>query len=517
MKINPFIITAIIALSAVTNSCRDDEFLVSQPLDSYIADEFYNSDTQVIASTNHLYGKAWFNYYNKAVWAITEMGAGNAFSYSSDITSFKTFDVFSTNERLSEAWKSNFAVIAQSNALMNNLAVNAGANVTVTVKNNAIAEARLMRAVAYFNLVRLWGPVPIIEDNTTVASNPKINTNPIADVYKFIENDLIFASENLVSKVRGSNYAANGHVSKGTANALLAKVYLYEKKYDLAKAKAQEVINSGEFKLYGGSSLPTKSYADLFLTANNNNEESILAIQWAVTGVYGTGNNCNTQFAYSSLINASTFGGVFAPSMDLINNGYVTGDLRRKETFMLPNDHYSNILSSQGGFTVPTTINAQNTGSGIKKYVVGKATDSHGGADEWGMMANNTYLMRYADLLLIYAEATMGVSNNTADATAVSVFNQVRNRAGLPSVTNFTKADLFQERRKEFAFEAEYWFDLGRLPKSEAISILSAQNRGDASTPVYYTPTESDLMMPYPDAEVAKNPKLLETPVPYQF
>ena len=125
--------------------------------------------------------------------------------------------------------------------------------------------------------------------------------------------------------------------------------------------------------------------------------------------------------------------------------------------------------------------------------------------------------MRYAELLLIHAEAVLGNASSTADASALSSFNAVRNRAGLPSVTSFTFDDLFKERRKELAFEGDYWFDLGRLPRAQAIAIMSAQNRGNMYGVEHFTPEESDFILPYPTNEVAKNPKLLEAPVAYVF
>ena len=157
-----------------------------------------------------------------------------------------------------------------------------------------------MRATAYFYLVRLWGPVPIIENNLDYSDDPYINTNPEADIYKLIVSDYLAAINRLQEKTRGGNYGENARISKGSAKALLAKVYLYQKDYANAKIMAEDVINSGEFKLLGGSELPSKSFADLFTYANNNNEESIFAIQWKGDGNYGSANNCNTQFGISS-------------------------------------------------------------------------------------------------------------------------------------------------------------------------------------------------------------------------
>lgn len=240
-------------------------------------------------------------------------------------------------------------------------------------------------------------------------------------------------------------------------------------------------------------------------------------MQWKGDGNYGSASNCNTQFGIGSETSNTTYGAVFGPSQDILSL-YGTGDLRRKETIMLPGDVYPNMRVTSGlGLTVPGGDNAQVSGAGIKKYCIGKTTDLTGPADQWGMMDNNTYIMRYAELLLIHAEATLAGGASSTDGAALTSLNAVRNRAGLTSLTSFTFNDVFNERRKELAFEGDYWFDLGRIPRSQAIAIMSAQNRGDRNFARFYTPTESDFTLPYPDNEVSKNPKLLDPPVPYNF
>ncbi len=507
---------AIIAASILAASCASD-YLDRPSEDSYNVDQFYNTNSQVENSTNSLYGKVWFNFNNKAFWAIGEIASGNGFSYSSDINTLKELNANGGDPEIGNAWKSLWAVVAQSNALINGLPSHVGGEVSQETVDNAVGEAHFMRATAYFYLVRLWGNVPIITDNVATAANPNINTNPVADVYTFIKNDLIEATTLLKAKMRGPNYADNGHVSKGSAKAMLAKVYLYEKDYANAKLMAEEVINSGEFKLYGGPELPSKSYGELFYTSNDNNEESIVAMQWTA-GVYGTGNSTNTQFAYSSFINESSYGGVFAPSQDLIHT-FEPGDIRRKETIMLPGDVYPNITTADGvGLTVPANIDSQVSGAGLKKYVVGKASQIAGDPGANGMMANNTYIMRYADVLLIHAEAILAGGASTSDAAALASFNAVRNRAGLGNFPSITMNDILHERRVEFAYEGDYWYDLGRIPRAQAIAIVQAQNRGDKNNAVYLNDvSESDFILPYPSAEVIKNPKFNEPPVPYNF
>lgn len=361
---------------------------------------------------------------------------------------------------------------------------------------------------------------------------PQVNTNKVDDVYTLIIRDYKKAIELLSSKNRGSSYSSNIHVSKGSAKAMLAKVYLYKKDYASAKQLAEEVINSGEFKLLGGDELPTKSFGDLFTYAGNNNEESIFALQWPADGTYGSGNSANTSLGISvsgvSTSNAS-YGAVFAPSQDVLTI-YNTSDKRRKETFMLPGDVYPNVLAKYTSLngnntvttykplTVPTGTLSQGSGSAIKKYCIGIASDDTGRVDGWGMMANSTYIMRYAELLLIHAEAVLAGGGSTSDAVALKSLNAVRNRAGLASVTSFTFDDLFKERRRELAFEGDFWFDLRRLPSAQALALLSSQNRGDLWSGVKnYSADVNDLLLPYPDNEVAKNPKLLEAPVDYQF
>ncbi len=507
----------------VFSSCQE-EFTDRPPEDAISLDAYYSSNEQVMSATNGLYSRTWFQFNNKFFYAIAEVGSGNMYTNSSDVNAMRTFSLTGSDPELVNGWSALWANVAQANSIINFLPDRVGPAVSADVLNNTVGEAYFMRATAYFYLVRLWGAVPIIENNLDYASSPIINTNRVQDIYTLIENDYLKAADLLAAKVRTANYTANGRVSKGSAKSMLAKVYLYQQKYLLAKTMAEEVISSGEFKLLGGPMLPTKSFGDLFSYTNNNNEESIFALQWKGDGNYGSANNCNTQFGISngtiSTSNAS-YGGVFAPSQDIMN-AYSAGDLRRKQTIMLPGDTYPEIKVAPSGGTlvVPAAglIGGQGAGSAIKKYCIGVVNGAATGpADNWAMMDNNTYIMRYADLLLIHAEATLAGAASTSDASALASINAVRNRAGLSNLTSFTFNDILRERRLELCFEGDYWFDLGRIPRAQAIAIMSAQNRGNQFGAEYYTPEEGDFLIDYPDNEVAKNPLLLQPPVPYNF
>lgn len=519
----PYTLLAVALVVLALGSCSD-EFTNRPPEDAITLDNYYSTDEQVRSATNGLYSRTWFQFENKFFWAIAEVGSGNMYTNSSDVNAMRNFSITGSDPELKRGWASLWSNVAQSNALINFLADRVGPAVSEPVLQNTIGEAYFMRATAYFYLVRLWGPVPIIENNVELVTDPNVPTNRVEDIYTLIVRDYQMAIERLEEKNRGAIYTNNGHVSKGSAKAMLAKVYLYMKEYALAKAMAEEVINSGEFKLYGGPQLPGKTFADLFKYSNNNNEESIFALQWKGDGRYGSANNCNTQFGIStgdvSTSNAS-YGGVFAPSQDIMV-AYETNDLRRRETIMFPGAIYPEItVAPSGGFlTVPDAANigGQGAGAAIKKYCIGIVNgDVTGPADPWAMMDNNTYIMRYADLLLVHAEATLAGAGSTSDAGALASFNAVRTRAGLGSLASITFDDIFNERRLELAFEGDYWFDLGRIPRAQAISIMAAQNRGNQWTAEYFTPEEKDFLIPIPDDDLTKNPKLGQPPVPYTF
>jgi hypothetical protein len=526
-----------------TTGCKKD-FFNRPPEDAITVDNFYQTNDQVIASTNALYNSPWFNWVGKSGWAITELAGGNGRTYSDDVISLFNFSLTDINPRIADAWNSLFTVVAQSNALINNLPVKVSASVDKAVLNNALGEAHLMRALAYFHIVRIWGNVPIIENSVDFVGNFQVNTNPVTDIYKFIINDLKFAEANCTPKIRAGASIAQGHVSSGSASALLAKVYLYMDDYTNARAEAEKVINSGEFKLYRGNItndqiatygytglIDGKNYNDLFKTVNNNNEESVIALQWAGGAAYGHGNPQQASFAIAGVTGTGDGYSVLGPTIDL-QNAYEPGDTRLHGTIMKAGDFYPEINQAAGGFTVPASVNAQNTKAGIKKYVVGTPADN-GGIGAAQSAANCTYMMRYAEVLLIAAESILGANNSTTDVSALKYYNMVRNRAGLAPVTSFTKTNMFHERRIELAIEGDYWFDLGRMDgwqgiltvkHPKALAVIANQERGtysnDTPPQVYSdkkTAKDEFFNFPIPQVETATDPKLLDPPVPYKF
>jgi hypothetical protein len=508
-----------LAVSAVV-ACKKS-FFNGTPTGQYTVDNYFKSSNEVQAATAVLYGAPWFNFNCTYSMSIGDVYSGNSTGdANAAMIQFQNMNVTQSNEYLYKGWASLYSVVGQANAIIENLNNNPNAtSLSTAVTNTALGECYFMRAAAYFYLVRNYGAVPIVEDTIDFSKNYQLPRNIESDVYKFIINDLKQAETKLPNKG-----ATPGRVSAGAAKAMLAKVYLTMDDFTNAKAKAWEVISNES--TYGYALMT--NFADLFYTRNNNKEESVWALQWVASnadGAYSTGNVTQAYCAaYGQELTGGTDGwGSFKPSIDLQRDS-IAGDLRRKPTYMRANDHYAELLQAKGGYTY--TGCKSRTGGNVKKYVVGNYEDNAATGGVYSMSTGiNTYMIRYADVLLTYVEATIGSGTSTTDAMAITQFMRVRTRAGLGGipVSEITTDDLLRERRLEFAFEGQYWYDILRLPQDKALQKLSNTERGlfegwcGAGTVVSnkITATANMLLFPIPQSEIDIDPKLAEAPVPY--
>jgi hypothetical protein len=210
--------------------------------------------------------------------------------------------------------------------------------------------------------------------------------------------------------------------------------------------------------------------------------------------------------------------------------GYAPGDRRREWSVMEHGFHRAEWVNASypNGFTYDTTQATNNTyiktgtRSNILKYVVGpNRSDEPVNTSAHSSMP--TFILRYADVLLIYAEAAMAGTGSTNDPLALSAFNQVHTRAGLDElVGTLTIDELLHERKVEFAFEGDYWFDIQRQGREKANEIVSNQERGTLNdegileTSKKFTfPASFELFLPIPQSETVSNPLLLEEPVSF--
>ena len=509
--------TAVLGLSLLaTTSCKE-EFLNQTPLSSITIDNFFQNKEQLLASTGALYGFPWFNFNDKALVAMGDVMGGNVHTYDSQFQPFMVFSVQPANARIAEAWASLYKVVGMSNTLIKLIPEKAATSISKEDINAAIGEAKFMRALAYFYLTRLWGAIPIVEDSQLATGDANINRNRPEDVYKLIIKDLHFAEINCQP-----NKSTDGRISVWSAKALLAKIYLYQKDYVNARTKAEEVINSGQYSLMS-------DYSDCFKQLKNNNAESVFALQWkANADAWGVQNTAQAYLAPygEGIVETGDGWGSVTPSIDLVGI-YQKNDKRKKPSIMTAGDIYPELISKSNpkGYTYPTTRLISASKSNFRKYVVG-APPANGGTDGdvfFMKTSLNTNILRFAEVYLIAAEAIMGTANSTSDVKAISYFNKVRIRAGLAPAQTITFDDIIQERRIEMAGEGDYWYDLCRIDRAKAIDIISKQERGifyDLTNPPAerkVTPTTKDFLMPIPQGESDRSPKLLEEPIPYVF
>jgi hypothetical protein len=560
MKTRYFLIAFAVVASTVLISCSD-EFLNRPPEDTLVDGNFYKSDDQVLAGTAALYSAVWKDYIDKSNFKLGDFRGGTTFRAWGD----RDHVLFNTTEASPDnsfAYRSFYVIVGQANLAIYNINTYAGSGVSDEVKNHAIAEARFMRATAYWHLVSIYGPVPIIENNLDHLQNPYLKRNLVADVWEFITRDYEFAAANLMETA-----PASGRITKWSAEGMLARVYLTragvestggtrnQEYLDKARDYAERVIT-----LSGKSLLP--DYADLFLYPYDNNEESLFELQWVFTTNYTYANTMVSQITYSNdIANGDGWGGDIGASWWMlslydglmINNGANPGftlDERLKATYMLPGFTYPEItqtvrdgngVESEQDLVFPNPgATADNSYASIKKYVIGKAKDVDNQATTQ-RYPNNTYMLRLSEMYLTYAEAVLGNGASTSDAKALEYFNEVHQRAGLPEFTDpLTWNDIFEERMKEFAMESMAWYDLVRLhyyDPQKAYDIINAQDRGlfvvkpdRWPDPTGWTFTKTswfadrfaiansgNFLVPLPATEVSQAPTLTEEPVPYNF
>lgn len=542
-------------------------FLERPPTDSIVDANFYQTDEQVLAGTASLYNRVWFEYNDKAYYNIGDFRAGTAYSAWNDRGNV-LFNTTAENGENNASWRAFFNVVAQSNMAIVNINKYAGASVSPAVKKQALAEARFMRALAYRFLVMNYGEVPIITNNLDYLTDTSLRKNTIPSVWRFITREMRSCVEDLPATA-----TQPGRITKWSAEGMLARFYLTRAGVEGAgpddglKVRKQEFLDSAKYFAQrvitqSGAQL-LSNYADLFKYPYDNNKESLFELQWVYQpGSWGVQNSMPAYLNFSNdIANGDGWGGDksaswwmlskyegFEASGDTMLRGR-TLDQRLKATFMLPGFSYPEITqvtnNVKGKLVVPNSTGDPSFAY-IKKYVVGKSEDV-GGAGQQNY-PNDTYMMRLAEMYLIYAEAVLGNNASTTDATALQYFNAVHTRAGLPArtltdpVTNadtpLTFDDIFNERMLEFAMESMAWYDFVQLHyynPQKAYDILNSQDRGafNIRTDAYPNPTvwtikkttwfaerkinanKGNFRLPIPSAEISLAPNLKAPAVDY--
>lgn len=507
----------------------DNGFLDRPSLDKISANNFYQTTTEIRLATSNLYGPIW-GQWNAQILSLGDVISGNGTTgtyQGSDNNELFAVNLSASNGIANQQWTGLYNVIGQCNNTILGIQQYAPATVTTSDKNAAIAEARFIRGVAYFYLTMLWGPVPIVEDNSKLIAQPLLNRIITKDVYKFVTNDLTFAAQNLpLTDVKG-------RVTTWSAQGMLSKVYLTQAGLDGNGTRNQALLDSA--KLYASNVCKNSgialhpSYYDLFKVQFNDVPEDLFALQWAAGAEYNMGNFLN-NYAPSAEIMPYKIGawGAIHPTTGFFSLYSAKDSIRRKATIMLNGDLFPELNTAGGGFKA--------NGVSLKKHIIGNQVDNSSPLMSWFSSPEHNAILRLADVYLIYAEAIMGSNTSTSDPEALLYFNKVRTRAGVDPLTTITLDALLNERRIELAFEGQYWMDLVRLSywnQDKALAIINSQNRtffsytpATSTTPAVVTAddspvltvlpaTPSSFQIQIPARELTSNPKLADPAVAY--
>jgi hypothetical protein len=455
-------------------SCSD--FLDEEPV-SFLSDsQFYQTAEDAIAAVNAAYQPmATGAYYGQQFFAQTELKAEYTLGRGSHQPS-GVYQLDQTNiGRVAGIWRLAYLCINRSNAVLERIP---SMEIDETLKDRIVSEAHFVRALNYFNLVRLWGPVPLQKNEIASIVDFSFPRASVDDIYALIIDDLLAAEGGLALRSEQMAPAELFRATKGAAQTLLAHVYLTRGEYDKAMTKAAEVIASNEYTL-------EPDIMDVYDVERQTNSEDVFSIKFS--RIEGLGSDLapythNANAGYSS----SGFRTVLGNKKSFLST-WDPADLRR-------NLNLYNTKADSAFLTASEPIL-------FKKYIDSEAQGTHG---------NDFPVYRLPDAFYMYAEADVRSDGNLS-AQGLEYINMVRRRAyGLDVNTPDPSVDfdsgltadeylqiIFDERGKEFLLEGKRWFDMLRYDNVEEMLTASGFT---------YTPTL--LLWPIPQEVIDYNEAL---------
>ena len=401
---------------------------------------------------------------------------------------FDKFTLDASNSIVNDLWTGYYDVVSAANnaisqmSLFRNAIQNAQTRVYI---GQCEGEARTIRAYAYFNLVRMFGSVPIVDTVMTSDQLAALRQSSREDVYQFIADDLDYAIS-VLPVAYTSAYA--GRITSFTARALKAKVMLYVGDWEEAALRADEIISSGRFGLLA-------DFREVFSIDGENSKESLFEIQSSTLGGI-TGTAPYIEYAYvqgprgNSPANMQGWG-FCTPSEDLIAFFNLRGEVVRPATTLL----YRGTITPEGDEIKETCTNPVYNGKCYTPSIYNNWSNNGYGFD------HNVRVLRYSDVLLIYAEALLrGAPVGECGLSADDAVNLVRHRAQLPLLSGASLQDVWDERRAELAMEEDRFFDLVRT--GQAASVLAPNGFR----------TNKNELLPVPASQRQLNTNLQQNP-----
>ncbi|WP_281670156.1 RagB/SusD family nutrient uptake outer membrane protein [Segatella buccae] len=479
-KYKTFITVLMAGIGIMTATSCSDSFLDLAPKSNMNEKDFYKSASDFATARISAYATLYNEYGPASGMSYTEMltdeteanegkllvGSNDGIS-TTDVYPFSTYSLEPSNTAVKHFWQMGYSDLNIINKTLDNLNASGDfANTTIGLQYKA--ELRFLRALYHFNLVRMFGDIPIVTHSMTIPESYKVMRSATDDVYKFIIDELKYSIENLPMK---SAKTVSGQITKGAAETCLGEVYLTRGSKKEAAAILKSVIDSKKYSL-------VDNYADLWSLNRKNSEESILEIQY----VAGAGKPSSPYFEYYApfenfSITAQGYG--LNQVTSILYKSYEENDPRREASI-------ATSFIDRSGNKISTLFE--------KKWIDSTYIKNHSYYYD-----NNFIVYRYADVLLMYAEA----------ANDAEYLNQVRTRVGLPGFgTPRFPSDKYpslelaieHERNVELALEFHRWFDLKRTGRATVI-ISSAKNKQI---------TNDMLVLPIPQTEIQNNPALTQ-------
>jgi len=468
------ILYTLIAFSFILFTGCGDDYLTVSPEVVQGATNYYQTKDQFIQAVNGAYAPLQ-GLHTTQLWALTEMRSDNT-SYQrnlSDRSGFPYENLDEFQEQTDNTHTTNFFISSYRGASRCNLILDRidASSIDQATKDVVSGQALFLRAFYYFQLVRVFGDVPLVlkEVKSTSEAFELAKRKPAADVYASILTDIKAAIDKLPEVYTVA--ADKGRATKGAARTLLAEIYMTQKNYTGATEQLRAVVQSGKYSL-------NATYYDNFNVTKKNGPESIFEIQFIEGATLGESSNFIYTFApYNSKtaiagfnVYAGSGSGWNVATQDLLD-AYETGDLRKAASIG------SDFIDPNNNKVVPYA----------KKYQSVHAVQYQ--------TANNFVVYRYADVKLLLAEC-LNETSFVADGEAFQLLNDVRVRAGLQAKSTASSDPLLKvasqdefrsaiahERQVELAFENHRWFDLVRTDK--AVTVMQTHGAREKTLKSY--------------------------------
>lgn len=481
----------LIIIPFVALSCTSlDEVPESQQVTS----NFYRNASEAEAAVNAIYTGLvtdgnevlvlYRGLFQVALDESTDDYAAGPNASNSHVRALSNVSYDSNNDRISLLWKESYDVINRANIAIDRIAGISSSEINETLRKRLINEAKFLRALNYFNLVRIFGEVPLILHETSTLSKEKlyVSKSTEEEIYAQIIQDLKDAEA--LPAPSEYNDVDKGRATGGSAKGLLAKVYLTKGDWANAAQKAKELIDLGWYSLF-------EDFADVFSLEHENGKEHIFSVAFK-----GNANYRGNILAFrGATFEVPGIQGNYTDMLHLGGGLYESFDPKDKR---LPVTFVTEMVSPKDGKLY------QLSAPHLYKYY----DESQVGNQ--GQSSKDVHVLRYAELLLIYAEALNELNGPTADA--YQYIDQVRQRAGISLLTdiapNLTKDQfrdsIFQERRRELVYEQQRWYDLSRRGADYLVKTLHAAGKTNAEP--------KHVHHPIPLRELELNPKLKQNP-----